>query len=155
MTFTTTELTLTRTINTSAARLFHLMTDPKSRELWGAPDENSVLTLENSDLREGGRERHRCGPKDAPEFEIETNWYKLAEPHAACFTETLEIGGERIFTSLVTYTLNGDAKPVDLTVKVAITGFVPGEDMGPEVEAGWTAGLAQLQKLAESEPATV
>ncbi len=151
MTFTNTQLTLTRTINTSPARLFHLMTDPKMREVWGAPDDDSVLTMESSDLREGGRERHRCGPRDAPDFEIETNWYKIAEPSAACFTETLEIGGERIFTSLVTYHLSGAAKPVDLTVNIAITGFVPDEDMGPEVEAGWNAGLAKLQQLAEAQ----
>lgn len=150
MTFTNAHLTLNRTINTSPDRLFHLLTDPKTREVWGAPGEDTVLTMEISDLREGGQERHRCGPKDAPEFVIETNWYKIAAPHAACYTETLVIGGERIFTSLVTYHLNGEAKPVDLTVEVAITGFVPGEDMRPDVEEGWTSALQKITKLAES-----
>jgi uncharacterized protein YndB with AHSA1/START domain len=144
---------MTRSIGTSPARLFHLLTDPRMREIWGAPSDDAVMVLETEDLREGGTERHRCGPKEAPEFEIETIWYKIAEPTAACFTETLEIGGERIFTSLVTYTVIGSGKSAELKVEIAITGFVEGEDMTGDIRDGWTSGLSKLQKLAETEGA--
>ena len=122
------------------------------RELWGAPSEEMVLTMEVTDLTEGGLERHRCGPKEAPEFEIETRWYSIQAPEMACFTETLVMGGHRIFTSLVTYGLTPADQGTQLDVTVALSGFSD-EDMRGEVEAGWTAGLASLEKLAAKEAA--
>lgn len=154
MTFSTNTLRFDRDIATSPDRLFHLLTDPKMREIWGAPGEGTVLSMDITDLREGGFERHFCGPKDAPEFEIETRWYRLNGPAAACFSESLVIGGERIFTSLVTYTLTPRDGKTALGVDVAITGFVEGEDMTQDVTDGWTSGLAKLEALAADETAS-
>ena len=154
MTFSTSKLSFDRTIATSPARLFHLMTDARSREVWGGPNDETVLTMEVEDLREGGQERHRCGPAEAPDFIIETGWYRIVEPSAACFTETLLVGGERIFTSLVTYTLTAVEAGTHLSVDVAVTGFVEGEDMSGEIEEGWTSAFGKLEALATKETET-
>ena len=146
----TSELSFQRTMAVSPDRLWHLLTDAGMRELWGAPSEDTVLTMEVTDFTEGGYERHRCGPKEAPEFEIETRWYSIQAAELACFTETLRVGGHRSFTSLVTYGLTATDGGTQLDVTVALSGFSE-DDMRGEVEAGWTAGLANLEKLVAKE----
>ena len=84
MTPVTGHFTLDRSFAVGPDRLWTLLTDPKMREAWGAPNDDQLLVVEQSDLREGGADRHRCGPADAPDFEIDTNWYRLAAPQAAC-----------------------------------------------------------------------
>ena len=146
------ELSFQRTMAVSPERLWHLLTDGQMRELWGAPSDDTVLIMEVTDFTEGGYERHRCGPKEAPEFEIETRWYNIQAPDFACFTETLVLGGHRIFTSLVTYGLTPTENGTQLDVIVALSG-ISEEDMRGDVEEGWTAGLAKLEKLAAKEAA--
>ncbi|MEM1232881.1 MAG: SRPBCC domain-containing protein [Pseudomonadota bacterium] len=149
----TTSLTFERSFSLPPARLWTLLTDPKMREAWGAPSEDAVLTMEISDLREGGFEIHHCGPKEAPEFTVETRWYKLNASEDACYTETLVIGGEKLFTSLVTYALAETATGTDLGIHVAITSFGD-EDMTADIQEGWEGGLANLVKLAAAQDVT-
>lgn len=144
MTFPTAEFSLTRDFALSQDALWHVLTDPKEREAWGTPDESMVLTMERADLREDGQERHRCGPAEAPEFYVDTRWYRLDGPHAACFTETLTFQGARAFTSLVTYRLTADGAGSRLEVNVAVTSF-DGEEAIAEVKDGWTSALDRLQ----------
>jgi len=92
-----------RSFKLSKDQLWHLLTDGHMREKWGAPSEGTVLQMITSDLRTGGIEHHICGAKEAPEFEVETRWYRLDGPTDAAFTETVEIGGAAIATTLVTY----------------------------------------------------
>ena len=144
MTFPTADFTLKRRFSISQDALWHVLTDPREREAWGAPDDSMVLVLETADLREDGHERHRCGPADAPEFTVDTRWYRLDGPNGACFSETLTFQGMRAFTSLVTYRLATDGSGTQLEVHVAITSF-DDEAVFAEVEAGWTSALDRLQ----------
>ncbi|MEM1373879.1 MAG: SRPBCC domain-containing protein [Pseudomonadota bacterium] len=146
----TSNLTFERSFSLPPARLWTLLTDPKMREAWGAPSEDTVLNMEISDLREGGFEVHHCGPREAPEFTVETRWYKLSAPEDACYTETLVIGGEKLFTSLVTYALSKTEDGTMLDINVAITSFGP-EEMTADIREGWEGGLANLMTLAASQ----
>ncbi|MEL6913971.1 MAG: SRPBCC domain-containing protein [Pseudomonadota bacterium] len=149
----TSELSFTRQFTLPPAKLWYLLTDPKMREIWGAPSEDATLVVEEaSELSEGGYERHRCGPKDNPEFVVETRWYSLQDSELATFTETLLTGGHRIFTTLVTYGLTPVKTGTRLDIEIAISGFSD-EDMRADIEEGWTAGLATLDKLAAREDA--
>lgn len=143
MTFPTAEFSIERTFAVSQDALWHVLTDPKEREAWGAPDESMVLQIERADLREDGHERHRCGPAEAPMFFVDTRWYRLDAPHAACFTESLTFEGARAFTSLVTYRLSAQGTGAVLEVHVAVTSF-DGEDAFAEVQDGWTSALDRL-----------
>lgn len=69
-----------RTIPLPPAKLWDVLTDPKHREKWGGPDAETVLIVDQADVRVGGQDRHRCGPADAPEFVIDTRWYDLSAP---------------------------------------------------------------------------
>ena len=123
------------------------MTDPGMREQWGAPGDE-VLEIVIADLREGGTDRHRCGPADNPEFEVETRWYRLAGPTDATFTEVIEAGGMALGTSLVTYRIAEEATGSKVWVHVAVASFV-GPEMITEFRDGWTGGMANLDKLVE------
>jgi len=147
MTTDTGHFDMTRTFPLTPDRLWHLLTDPGMRERWGAPGEGMVMTAETSDLRVGGHERHRCGPADAPEFVVDTRWYRIDAPHDAAFTETVHIGADTIATTLVTYRVTADAQGSQLDVSVAVSSFV-GPDADGEFEAGWHAGLTNLAALA-------
>lgn len=144
MTFPTAEFTLNRSMPLAPGALWHILTDPKEREAWGAPDESMVLTVETSDMREGGFDRHRCGPVEEPMFFVETRWYRLETGQAACFTETVIFEGARAFTSLVTYRLAQEGTGTALEVNVAVTSF-DDESVFAEVEGGWTGALDRLQ----------
>jgi len=137
---------LTRSIKASQDRLWHLLTDPTSRELWGAPTDEAVLVLETADLREGGQDRHRCGPADNPEFTVDTHWYHLDAPTRACFTETVTAGGQRFGVSLVTYVLEADGPATILIVDVAVASMT-GDDMQEDFQFGWNSGLDRLEHL--------
>lgn len=135
-----------RSFELGADQMWHLLTDGAMREKWGAPSEGTVLIQTTADLRTGGIERHICGPREAPEFEVETRWYRLDAPHDAAFTETVEIGGSAIATSLVTYRLAPGAGGCELHVTVAVSSFC-GPEAPQEFHQGWEGGLANLEAL--------
>ena len=148
MTLATGNFRLTRNIRTSADRLWHLMTDPQARTAWGAPSDDDVLDLVSHDLREGGRDLHRCGPKEDPAYSVETIWYRLDAPTLACFSETVDAGGARIASSLITYALQADGTATTLTVDVYVSSFVGPEALA-DFEVGWTSALKRLEKIIQ------
>ncbi len=152
MTPDTGQFSLERRYPVAPEKLWHLLTDAAMREQWGAPSEGTVLVVEASDLREGGIDRHRCGPAEAPEFHVETRWYRLDAPHLAAFTETVDAAGARIATSLVTYRLEAEAGGTVLGLSVATSSYVGAEALA-DFEGGWTAGLANLDRLVAALPA--
>ena len=132
----------------SPAQLWHLLTDPAMRESWGAPGEGARLETLSADLRVGGVERHRCGPADAPEFEVETRWFHLAEAECAVMTEQIEAGGMALGASLVTYKIEARSERTHLWITVAVSSFV-GPEMIAEFRDGWDSGFAKLCSMAD------
>ena len=148
MTPDTGDFRLTRSFATTPERLWHLLTDPAARTRWGAPSDDDVLIMDRHDLREGGQDLHRCGPAEDPAYTVETHWYRLAAPDLACFSETVDAGGARIATSLVTYALHGTEKGCSLTIAVHVSSFVGPEALA-DFEAGWTSALDRLAPMAD------
>lgn len=146
MTSATGHFQITRTIAAPPARLWSLLTDPQAREAWGAPSDEAVLILDKADLREGGQERHRCGPKEAPDFIVDTHWYHLDAPERACYTETLTIGDARLAVSLVTYRLAAADAGCHLTVDVAVSSMTD-DPVTEDFHGGWTSGLDRLERM--------
>jgi uncharacterized protein YndB with AHSA1/START domain len=142
--------TFTRNFPLSADRMWILLTAPEYREIWGAPDDNQVLETISSDFSIGGVDHHRCGPADQPEFEVKTRWYNIDAPAAATFTETIIAGGMALGVSLVTYALSPATKGCDLVITVAVASFV-GPEMMDEFKAGWTGGMAKLDRIVAQE----
>jgi len=147
---TTDTFTFDRAFAATADRMWHLLTAPEAREIWGAPSDETVLETLSSDFRVGGTERHRCGPRDNPEFEVTTRWYNIDAPKTVTFTETINAGGATLGTSLVTYALQSSDTGTDVSITVAVVSFVDPE-MVADFRQGWEGGLAQLDKLVASD----
>ena len=148
----TTQFQFDRDIAAKPDRLWHLLMDPDARSAWGAPSDDHVLVVDSHDVRVGGTDTHRCGPKDNPEFEVETRWYHIDAPNRACFTENLVVGGKALSVSLVTYTVAASDKGAHLNVDVSVSSHI-GPEMLDEYQAGWTSGFNRLMKLIEAEAA--
>ncbi|EBA13397.1 SRPBCC family protein [Roseobacter sp. CCS2] len=140
---------LHRTLPLSTERLWQVLTDAKEREKWAGPDAATMLETDFADLRVGGQDRHRFGPKDAPEFLVDTRWYDLTKPERAVFTETLIFGGEAVSTSLVTYLLLGDGNETKLSITVAVSSF-SGPEALDEIQQGWAGGVDNLAAYAKA-----
>jgi len=147
---TTETFNFDRSFPLSAERMFTLMTATEYREIWGAPDDNLTLETLSSDFTVGGTERHRCGPADAPDFEVTTRWYNIDTPTTVTFTEQIEAGGMTLGAALVTYTLSDTATGCDAGITVAVVSFV-GPEMIAEFKAGWDGGLSKLGALAAKD----
>ncbi|GGX59492.1 hypothetical protein GCM10007385_30850 [Tateyamaria omphalii] len=147
MTTDTGHFELTRTFPLTPDRLWHVLTDAEMRGTWNAPGEGMVMNLQTSDFRVGGLETHHAGPADTPEFTVDTRWYRIEGPHDAAFTETVNMGGAAIATTLVTYRISAEGDGTRLHVSVAVSSFA-GQDADGEFKAGWEAGLANLEALA-------
>lgn len=142
--------TLTRAFSLVPADLWPLLTDPETRSGWSGPSDSDVLTLEAQDLREGGTDRHRCGPAEAPDYTVDTRWYRLDGPALACFYETVEAGGMRIATSLVTYGVAPTDTGSALEVTVHVSSFV-GPEALDDFQTGWTSALDRLQRMIANQ----
>lgn len=148
MALDTASFNLNRTLPLPPARLWEVLTDAAHRGTWASPEPGMTLDVVAADVRVGGSDRHRYGPQEAPEFEVETRWYDLTGPDRAVFTETLIFGGEAACMSLVTYGLTADGDGTALEVSVAMSSF-SGPDTLAEYRMGWEGGLANLEGHAK------
>lgn len=143
-------ITLTRDIACPPDRLFHLLTDRKARETWGAPGEGIVVIIDAFDMRPGGREVSRCGPAENPEFKVVSDFHVIDAPHRLICTESLDFGQGPASVSLITQTVAAGGKGSLLTVTLQIASLI-GPDMAADYRTGWNGGLDNLTRLAEQE----
>ncbi|MGX9357279.1 SRPBCC domain-containing protein [Roseobacteraceae bacterium S113] len=146
MTPATGAFSLSREFKIAPDALWALLTDPQSRAAWGAPNDTDVLHVDVHDLQEGGRDLHRCGPKDAPAYEVETCWYRLAAPELACFSETVIAEQTRYSASMITYGLSQTPGGTALTIDVHVSSFSGPEGIADHQD-GWTAAVENLTRM--------
>lgn len=139
-------LTLEREIACAPERLFHVITDRDLRQKWVAPNDESVVIIDQYDCRPGGREETRCGPKDAPEFNT-TGLFHVVSPDFLSFTETLVVRGQTMSISLCGHEISESYKGSTLRVTLQITSLV-GADLFNDYRSGWSASLDNLAALA-------
>ncbi|GAA6195951.1 SRPBCC domain-containing protein [Pseudophaeobacter sp.] len=139
-------LTLEREIACAPDRLFHVIIDRDLRQKWAAPNDESVVIIDQYDCRPGGREEIRCGPKDAPEFNT-TGLFHVVTPEFLSFTETLIVGGQMMSISLCSHEISKSDAGSTLRVILQITSLV-GADLFNDYRGGWSASLDNLAALA-------
>lgn len=127
-------------------RMWTLLTAPEYREIWSAPEEGKTLTTLSTDFTVDGVDHGRCGPEEAPDFEVKTRWYHIDAPNMVTCTETIYAGDMALGTSLVTYHLTENGTGTDAAITVAVVSFV-GPEMMTEFRSGWENGLIKLDAL--------
>ncbi|KJV05877.1 hypothetical protein VZ95_21060 [Elstera litoralis] len=59
-------------------RIFRAFTDIREREIWTAPSDRVEVKIDQSDMRPGGLERARCGPRGDMQWDL-TTYYHVIE----------------------------------------------------------------------------
>ena len=140
-------ITFSRDIACSPEHLFKVMTDRTARETWGAPSDAAAIIIDEFDLRPGGQEIARCGPRAAPEFRTVTDFHVIDPPNVLISTETLEVGGALVSVSQCTSEITGSQGQSSLTVTLQIASL-EGSDLLADYTSGWTAALDTLARYA-------
>lgn len=138
-------LTFTRTLPAPPARVLHAMTSAEARMLWGPPDADMVVVIENQpEPAPGVREVSTCGPKGTPYVTVLTDWIEITEGRIT-YAETLQAEGESFATSLAIFDLTPDGDQTQMTSTVMVASLA-GPEVLPEVEGGWTHALDSLSR---------
>ncbi|UYV38415.1 SRPBCC domain-containing protein [Rhodobacteraceae bacterium D3-12] len=139
-----------REIACTPETLFAVMTSPDAREIWGAPSETEVLKIDRFDLRPGGLEIAKCGPKSHPKFTTTTNFHEVCAPERLVFSETLSADGQVLSCALVTQEIVPTDGRVTLVVTLQICSLTGGE-MFEGYRTGWRAALENLAHYAQEQ----
>ena len=117
-------LTFKRSFPVSAARLFEAFRNPREREVWSAPDDNTEIKIVECDVRTGGREKGLCGSKGDMNWSMDVAYHLVENNRLITFTEELREGDRMLTVALITadITPTGDGCTLDLTDQ--ITSFV-------------------------------
>lgn len=137
-----------RTLSCTPTRLYKVMTDPQMRRVWTSPSEEMQLEVDAFDLRPGGQEIARCGPKDAPEFHTITDFH-VTTPEAFITSETLYIQGAPVSVSLCTSEILETEGGCTLNVTLQVSSLA-GPELLEEYKAGWDPSLDTLVSLAQA-----
>ncbi len=142
-------ITLSRTIAASPKHLFSVLTSPEARQIWGPPDPQSVVLIENQPAPAPGvRELSRVGPAENPYVDVTTDWIRIDEAERLVYSEMLEAEGTALGISFATLELTETDAGTDLNVTVQIVSFV-GDEIMSEMESGWTHAFESMAKYAE------
>lgn len=137
-------LAFERTFDAPPERLFQAFADPRQREIWSAPTPETVIVIDETDLRTGGHETARCGSADALNWTMKVIYHRVEDGRLVTFTEELWDGAKLLTVALITFEFRkrGDAGTL-LSLTDQVTSFV-GEGGVSGHRDGYTKALANL-----------
>jgi uncharacterized protein YndB with AHSA1/START domain len=133
-----------RDFDATPERLFQAYKDPTERQKWSAPTPETVIVIDETDVRTGGREIARCGSAGNLNWTMKVVYHWVTEGRLITFTEELWDGDEVLTVALITFDFqkrgtNGSR----LKLTDQITSFV-GEGGVAGHREGYTKALANL-----------
>lgn len=144
MTLSTETIVLERTYKATPARVFEAWRDPKARERWSKPSDDTGMVYDTADFRVGGEDIARCGPKDDLRFHARVRYLEIAPDQRIVMAETIAEGGTTIAASLIFI----DFEPAGQTsTRLTVTMHVAGLDRPDMIEGyreGWEPTLDRL-----------
>jgi uncharacterized protein YndB with AHSA1/START domain len=145
MTLTTLHVTLVfeREIPAPVEKVFTAFSDPVTRTEWGAPSDTAVVIYDETDFREGGQDRFRCGSRSNPNIHGTTRYLDIIANRRVVSSETIVVEGKRLCASLTTLELTPDGGKTKLKSTTQLSSFI-GEDMVKGHETGTNASLDNL-----------
>ena len=136
-------LTFIRTLPASPERVKKALTDPADRMIWGTPGADMVLLIEGQPTAAPGiRDTGYVGPPGTPYVTVHTDWI-IIDPARVTYAETLEAEDAAFATSLAVFDLAQNGQTTTLHLIVTVVSYA-GEEVIPEVEAGWTHAMDSL-----------
>ncbi|MEM9010274.1 MAG: SRPBCC domain-containing protein [Pseudomonadota bacterium] len=126
------------------ARVFQAYTDPKQREIWSAPTPDTLVVIDETEVRTGGQETARCGSPDNLAWTMKSAYHLVLEDRLITFTEELWEGDAILTLALITFDLS--ARPeggTRLILTDQVTSFVGKGGAGGHRD-GYTKALDNL-----------
>jgi uncharacterized protein YndB with AHSA1/START domain len=139
-------LVFEREISASTQAVFAAFADPVARAQWGTPSDTAVVIYDESDFREGGQDRFRCGSRANPNIFGVTHYLDIAVNRRVVSSETLIVDDRRLCVSLTTLELNPDGNNTRLKHTTQLASFI-GEDMVKGHATGTNASLDSLVRF--------
>jgi uncharacterized protein YndB with AHSA1/START domain len=136
-------LVFERQIPAPVEKVFTAFADPVARTEWGAPSDAAVLIYDETDFREGGQDRFRCGSKANPNIHGTTRYLEIIANRRVVSSETIVTDGLRLCASLATLELTPDGEKTKLKSTIQLASFI-GEDMVKGHERGNNVSLDNL-----------
>lgn len=143
MTLVQDTIILERTYRASAGRVFEAWRDPKARERWSKPSEDTGLVYDAADFRVGGEDVARCGPKDDMRYLARVRYLEIIPDQRIVAAETVAAGGVVQAASLIFIDFETIGHSTRLTVTLQVSGF-DGSDMVEGYRHGWEPTLDNL-----------
>lgn len=147
-------LEFVREFDAAPAQLFAAYADPARREIWSTPSPTAEVRIDCADVRTGGTERGRCGPKGDMRWTTEVSYLSVTKDQHIVFTEVLKEGAKILTIALVSFEFQemaGEKTRLLLTDK--ITSFV-GPDAVEGHEQGYIRALENLSSMMQGTAAT-
>jgi uncharacterized protein YndB with AHSA1/START domain len=132
-----------RTIPAPIEQVFAAFADPVARSEWGTPSDTAVVIYEETDFREGGQDRFRCGSRADPNIHGTTRYLDIVTNRRVVSSETIDMDGKRLCASLTTLEFAADGETTRLTNTTQLVSFI-GDDMVRGHESGTNASLDNL-----------
>jgi uncharacterized protein YndB with AHSA1/START domain len=149
MTTLHTTLVFEREIAAPVERVFAAFADPFERAKWGTPSDGSILIYDETDFREGGQDRFRCGSKADPNIHGTTRYLEIVANRRIVSSETVEMNGTRLCASLTTVEFSPEDEKTKLKSTTQLASFI-GEDMVKGHKSGTNASLNNLARYFSS-----
>jgi len=130
-------------ISAPTEAVFAAFADTVKRARWGTPSDTAVVIYDETDFREGGQDKFRCGSKSNPNIHGITNYLDIAINRRIVSSETITVDGKRLCVSLTTLDLTLDCKETKLKNTTQLVSFV-GHDMVSGHTTGTNASLDNL-----------
>jgi uncharacterized protein YndB with AHSA1/START domain len=139
-------LVLGRTFEVPIQRVYGALTDPLERARLGAAGDRFALILDESDVRIGGRDCFRFGPKGDPRLRGETVYHWIAAPLLIVATETVYAEATCVSVAMVTCELREHRAATDLKMTVQLLALTDDEDLADEAGARHPALIDNLAR---------
>lgn len=134
---------LERRYDAPPARVYAAYADLDARCSWGAPSPEEAIVYSEHDFRSGGRDVHRCGPREDLRYLGSVRYEHLVEDRRIVLVERIESAGALLSVALITWDLEPDGDGTRLRLTTQITSLV-GASMIQGSRGGTRAALANL-----------
>ena len=147
-------LTFERSFPVSSARLFEAFRNPREREAWSAPDEDTEIEIIECDFHTGGHEKGLCGPKGSMKWSMDIAYHLVETDRLIAFTEELHEDDRMLTVALITVEISPADDGCTLNLIDQITSFV-GQGGVSGHRDGYTKALDNLADMLKAARAAI
>lgn len=136
-----------RRFKAPSARVSRAFTDPKQREIWSVPDDQTKIDIVEWDIRTGGHEKGLCGTPGAMNWTMLVTYHLVLPDRLISLTEELWDGDRLLTVALITFDISpvGD-REAKLILTDQVTSFVDDGATGGH-RWGYAKALENLEKF--------